>query len=505
LTRLAIKTTPRVPLTITGEGPISVARNVNSYVVDYRPDLVAATAVPDGAEILVWNPATQSSTRATVYDVAGPGNPDLAGLLADVEAAVADAEDASAAVVTLTLDAGTDFNILVSRQVALLTSALNAPLATAGLRWQVNVWHDPSDADIVVQHATLADGGTDARLFFRRRNAVGTWSAWAEAGAAQIDTSRRVDGKGLFWDATTSKHVYAWASPLDATIDLRDLLDEQHGVGGWTQRTGVNTGTDCTSALELGLDRLRSRYGRGRILIPPGIFLFKSNIAAAKLSGNIIEGVHELASQMVFTSGSSHFLFWTGSGGYSGGGIRKMGLYREDGFTSLYDAIRLEGDATYQPDQFNIEDIYMSALGSGYWQNNLYLTGISRTSPQGLRVGRVSNAQLFRSGSGSGFGAGFYNCVQWHVQNLGTYAGTGSLGMNVYVGGGGASNTNTTQFTLERLACGSELNLTNHTRAMYDGFCSNLSMGATADYLWGWIDAASTAGAVGSNSNLTIR
>jgi hypothetical protein len=361
---------------------------------------------------------------------------------------------------------------------------------------------DTQAADAAASAAAAAASAAQAATFI-----PGNYYTEAEADALfpQVNTGRRADGKGLWWDTATSRHVYAWASPADATIDLRDLLDEQHGVGGWTQRTGVNTGTNCTVALTLGLDRLRARYGRGRILIPPGTFLFNTAIDAAKLSGIVIEGVHELASQLVWAGGATSFLRWSGAGGFSGGGARKLGIYREDGFSAVSNGIQLQGDATFQPDQFNVEDIYMSSLGTGFWATNLFLDGQARTAPQGVRVVSGRNLQLFRSGSGGGYGAGFFNVVQADFLNVGTYAGTGALGANIYVGGGGSASTNTIQMSLDRLACGGELNLTNQQRTYFNGFCGNLAMATSADFLWGWLDASSTAGSVGPSSNLIIR
>ncbi len=404
-----------------------------------------------------------------------------------------------------------DLNTFTTVDRFTATDPTNAPVAGGSRTWLIEVFNTPADPDSVTQRATLVNGGAAITVLNRRRTFAGTWEAWSTAGvttiaaATDVDTARRVDGKGLWWDAAAGQHIYAWASPLDATIDLRDLLDEQHGVGGWTQRTGVNTGTNCTVALTLGLDRLRARYGRGTIKIPPGTWLFNTQIDPAKLSGITLEGIHELASQMVWAGGAVDFLRWSGASAYSGGAIRRMGMYREDGFSAVSTGIMLQGDATFQPDQFTVENIYMSALGTGYWSKNLFLSGQARTSPQGLRVVSGRNLQLFRSGSGGGYGAGFFNVVQGDFTNVGTYVGTGALGTNVYVGGGGTTSTNTTQFTLDRLACGGELNLTSHTRAKYDGFCANLAMAGTADFVWGWLDASSTAGALGANSNLIIR
>ncbi len=322
--------------------------------------------------------------------------------------------------------------------------------------------------------------------------------------AADIDLTRRANGKGLWWDAAAGKYVHAWASPRDYIIDLRDLMDEHYGLGNWTQRSGVNTGSNITPALTIGLDRLRAAYGRGLIRIPPGTWLANTVIDPAKLSGIVLEGVDPLSSLIVW-AGTGNLLHCNGAGGFTGGGWKRLGLFREDGFSSSAIAMMLSGDATFQPDQFEIDNIYSSTLGTGFWTNSLQISSIARTSPQGQRVAAMRNLQLFRSGAGNGLAVGLYNAVQCSIENIGTYASTGTLANFFAIGGGGASNTNSTQITVERLACGGELNLTNSTRVRIDGFCSQLNVATSADFYNGWIDSTGFAGAFGANSNVTIR
>lgn len=322
-------------------------------------------------------------------------------------------------------------------------------------------------------------------------------------GASDVNTARRANGKGLWWDDPSSQYVHAWASPRDYIIDLRDLMDD-HYNGVWTQRTGINTGSNITPALILGMDRLRDRYGRGMIRIPPGTWLANTVIDPAKLSGITLEGVDPLSSIIVW-AGTGNLLHASGAGGNAGGAWRRLGLFREDGFSSASIAMMLSGNATFQPDQFEIDNIYCSSLGTGFWTNNLQISAIARTSPQGQRVAAMRNLQLFRSGASNGLSVGLYNAVQCSIDNIGTYVGTGTLANYVGIGGGGTTATNSTQVTIERLACGGELNLTNSTRCRVDGFCGQLNIAATADFYNGWIDASAVTGSFGANSNVTVR
>lgn len=486
---LRIHVLPRLPENLVGTSGVAVSRSggETTIVQDWSGITETAPVTLAGYSTLVFNNATRAF-EVVPSDTAIPVSLALRAL-AD----------------------GTDLNTIVTVDRVAVTNPVNPPAAGSGLRWIVRSFVDPNDADGVVQEATLLDGGTTADNYTRRRSLAGVWSAWANpaastiATASDVDTSDVVSGKGLFWDGTAGKHVYAWASPKDATIDLRDLMDEHYGTGAWTRRTGTNTGSDIAPAITLGLDRLRAAYGRGKIYIAPGAsWMQKTVLDPAKLSGIVIEGLHSLASGIVF-SGNGNFLDFSGAAGLTGGAIRRLGMFREDGYSSASIAMNLDGDGTYQPDQFDIEDIYCSAIGTGFWTANLVCSGQDRTSPQGLRVGTIRNVQLFKSGAGGGYSAGFFNAVQWSVDNLGTYNGTGALANNVYVGGGGTASTNTTQFSLERLACGGELNLTNSTRCRIDGFCNSLALATTADFYNGWIDTASTAGSLGANSNLTIR
>lgn len=291
------------------------------------------------------------------------------------------------------------------------------------------------------------------------------------------------DGKVIYRDGATSLWKAAWANPKDPVADLRDFLDARYGAGVWTGRTGVGTGTDIGPAIEDAGLALRSRYGRGTIRIPPDQWLMTTPPSAASINGHMIEGTsNSIGCQIVFNNNNAAMFTFSGAGGYTAGGVRHLALMLEAnaGSSNSY-VIHLQGDATNQPDQFLIEDIYSSSLdATAFWYNGFLLNGQSRTSPQGIRVGSINNYQQFRCRNMS---FGFFNAVQWNISNIGSYSGTGT-GMNIYIGGGGTASTNTTQMDITNLVCSGELNLTNATNVAISGLTNTLATATSFDYYW---------------------
>lgn len=107
--------------------------------------------------------------------------------------------------------------------------------------------------------------------------------------------------------------------------------------------------------------------------------------------------------------------------------MRGIGLFIEEGMgdSNAY-GILLRGDATFQPDQMEFSDIYMSALGNSYWWDNFQIDGTARVAPkpQGVRVGMVSNVQLFRARN---FNMYVANGVAWVFTNVGCWVSKGSF------------------------------------------------------------------------------
>ena len=294
----------------------------------------------------------------------------------------------------------------------------------------------------------------------------------------------------------------AGSGSVQGVVSLITYLDARHGAGNWTQRTGVGQGTDIGPALGDALDDLRATYGRGSVVIPPGTWLMTAPPSAAQYSGNFIDGLGSQASKIVFNAAAGSPFSFSGAGGYTGGGVRGIGLLLEDGYpSSTAQMIRLAGDATYQPDQMEFRDLYMSALGNSYWYDGLYAFGNARTSPQGIRVMDFSNVQVFRCRN---TGVYLSNVVQCAMRNIGVYAGQGT-GNNFYITGGGAALSNSNQIHIDGLAVAGELNMTNCTRWHVSGSVGSVGAAASANYGDLCVVKSGTfGGAFGANTRIVM-
>lgn len=262
-------------------------------------------------------------------------------------------------------------------------------------------------------------------------------------------------------------------------VNLDDYMDSYYGAGAWTGRTGIGTGSDIGPALINALNAIRSSTGRGKVIFAPRTYLMNTAPTADQYSGIQLEGCGSQASKVVWNSNTGCPFSYSGNGGYTGGGIKGIGLLLEDGYpSSMANGITLQGNATYQPDQMEFSDIYMSAIGSSYWYNGFFAYGNARTSPQGIRVCNIANLQVFKCRN-----TGIYisNAVQWTVSNVGVYVGSAS-GNNFYLGGGGTPLTNSVQAYIYGLACSGDLNLTNCTKFNISGSTNTVSCATSADY-----------------------
>lgn len=257
-------------------------------------------------------------------------------------------------------------------------------------------------------------------------------------------------------------------------LDLRDLMDNVYGAGQWVHRTAPGNGSDIGPALAAGLTGLRAKFGRGKILIPPGTWELTNPPTGDLLSGNTLEGVSSQASIIFYNKGTGAALSFTGNGGYTGGGLKHLGLLLEPGFgqSSAY-AVLLRGNATYQPDQTMFEDLYITASNSGsYWWDGFHADGSARAYPQGIRIVDLRNIQIFNCHNTSGY---FSNCVGWSLTNFGTYVGSGT-GADVYIQG------RTTQFSAMRLNVNGTLHLSNCNGVYLEGL-GTISADGSAKYI----------------------
>ena len=220
---------------------------------------------------------------------------------------------------------------------------------------------------------------------------------------------------------------------------LSDLMDQQYGTGQWTKRTGTGQGSDIGPALQLGLTQLRATVGRGKIKIDSGGWLMTTPPGPELLSGNYLEGEGSQASIIFYNNATGAAFWFSGAGGYTGGGLRGLGVILERGMGSSNAlAVLMQGDATFQPDQSEFEDLYITAQNNDSWFTGFEAYGNLRTSPQGIRVAKMENVQVFNCRN-----AGIYlsNVVEWTLNGIGAFVGAGG-GNNIYVTGGGSSATN---------------------------------------------------------------
>lgn len=309
---------------------------------------------------------------------------------------------------------------------------------------------------------------------------VYTGSAW-EATVYPINDDEVEDGKSLWWDEANSIHVYRYRSPKDPTQDIRDWLDLRHGVGGWTYRTGVGTGTDCGLAANDALEYIHDTFDRGTLYWPGGgngDYLVQTALNSADLSGNYLEGDGPLASQITFDppSDSGTFAWWTAVGEYTGGGVRNLGILLEDGHAAdPINSLRFDGSATEQPDSVHIEHVRIGVRGTSFWQSHPIFYGVDATSPQGIRVVSINNLTLFSAHTN---GPGFFNVVQCVINDLNVNTGTGT-GNDVTIGGGGASNTNSTQVFFNGIYTGGRLTITNCSKVYGYGGSASMTTGSS--------------------------
>ncbi len=314
-----------------------------------------------------------------------------------------------------------------------------------------------------------------------------------ELAAGSVAGTAADDGKIIYYDHASGELKKAYASPKEPFADLRDFMDLQY-PGGWTSGA---SGSDATPAINAAQTALRSRYGRGIIRLGPFNWRLLSAPSTTDADGHMWEGIGSQGT--ILTLDFSAGTLWNRAavGGYSGGGARGISIHLPNGKgLSTVTILNADGDATNQPDQTVWEDIYATAFGDSYYFNGAQFYGVDRTSPQGIRGGTIKNWQQFRCRNAA---FGFYNVVQFTVENIGSYSGT-STGNNIYVGGGGAANTNTTQLTIGGMICGGELNLTNATNCEIRGKTASLNWATSFDrYFLAIENAGSTGGSGGAN------
>ncbi len=221
-------------------------------------------------------------------------------------------------------------------------------------------------------------------------------------------------------------------------LDLRDLLDAYYGPGAWLQRSmSPHSGSDIVPAVNAGLQTLRTQFHEGGVIkVPPGLWRMRSGFNPAVLSSVRFEGVHSMASKLVYDCASGSPFYYNGAGGINGGGLKGLSILLEDtlGDSNAY-GVMLKGDATYQPDQMMFEDLYITSVSGGsYWWDGFHVDGSARVPPlaEGCRVLDLHNVQIFRCRN---LGLYMARAIQVSMLNVGLYSGKTISGRTMRFGG----------------------------------------------------------------------
>ncbi len=226
--------------------------------------------------------------------------------------------------------------------------------------------------------------------------------------------------------------------------------------------TGVGDGaTDNTPAFNAAVATLASGGDR-TLQIPAGSFVFKSAPAPIPYGLHIVgEDIVATVLRKQFDGGA--FLNFTGSTG-SGGGLERACLFADAGFIPGT-GILLTGANYAQPEFARFTDLYVT--GSGNWNVCFEAFGNNILTPQGIRGVRLDGVHLFNAIAAALW---LSNAVAFSMAGGGIYQGSGaSAGCGVWVTGGGAAGTNSTQVYFSDVCNNGVLNITNSSVVSYMG------------------------------------
>jgi hypothetical protein len=187
-------------------------------------------------------------------------------------------------------------------------------------------------------------------------------------------------------------------------------------------------------------------------LYRPGYFCYLAGKPALKITG----ASGPTAGMASITTNKSHGIAVGGSfvisgcvpsewnGTYiatSGSGVNQLNFAlggSPGGMTTLGQV-----DTPYQPDNFQLKDLYVSQFGGitgasppggGLWQYGVVIDGADRTHPQGIRIGLIENCEIFNCQIA---GVWIKNGVGITMRGGGLFPGAGPAdGTGVYVTGG---------------------------------------------------------------------
>lgn len=264
-----------------------------------------------------------------------------------------------------------------------------------------------------------------------------------------------------------------------------------------------DTVTDDLPALT---DARDAAYGLGYcdILIPnPGMQL---GTAASPMTNWELRSIALIGQDwnrtIIFLPGNSAVCFlFNNVGNVSGGGLRKLCLWCPSASRSTGQAVRLDGDASVQPDETLFQDLKIT--GNGGWDIPLFCSGLDRAtgSPPGLRKVTMQNVFLGRATS-----AALYldNVQEFHTFGLGTYGGLAPTAPDINVTSG---NAGTRSSTVNLIATNCQGNLiidraqlvqangafsginatANSLRCTGMGFCSSITNAGSGNSFTGFV------------------
>lgn len=189
--------------------------------------------------------------------------------------------------------------------------------------------------------------------------------------------------------------------------------------------------TDDLAAFTEARDAAQA-LGYATILVPnPGMVLGTtgSPMSSFTLRGCRLRG-QDANRTVIYLPGSAGISFlMDAAGGVTGGGLSDIVLWAPTGKTTGQ-ALRLDGDGTYQPDETAMTNLKIT--GSGGWDIPLYLSGVDRAtgSPPGLRKVSIVNCFI---GRGTTLGVYADNVEELNTFGLGIYGGVVSAGNNITV------------------------------------------------------------------------
>jgi hypothetical protein len=224
------------------------------------------------------------------------------------------------------------------------------------------------------------------------------------------------------------------ASPF--ALDLRDLMDIKYGKGVWTQRgASPGSGSDIGPAIQDGVVAAKAAgITRGILHIPPGLWMMTTPPADTTLAGWYVIGDGSQASKIVH-NGTAHCFGYDTSFGWSGGGIKGIGIFLESGkgHANGCSAIFLFCQAIVGapppanpppsgPSQMEFRDLYISVMdNASYWDHGILCYGLNAPyEPRGSRGVHWENIQIFNCVSYAFHGT---ILIQHTFVNVGTYTG----------------------------------------------------------------------------------